>query len=157
MAKRLHHEDVAEFLAACDQAPSRELAMLYFNLIREEFDELWDAWVRKGNVGLSSSFKPEQVEGTIDALADLIWVAYGMMLALGVPPNEAWSPVAKANLSKIDGKTGKVLKREDGKVLKPEGWESPSHAHLVSAVLATLGIQQEEGVSDERVVECAGE
>ena len=29
------------------------------------------------------------------------------------------------NFAKIDPETGKVNKRKDGKVLKPEGWEPP--------------------------------
>jgi predicted HAD superfamily Cof-like phosphohydrolase len=37
----------------------------------------------------------------------------------------AWDEVAKSNLSKIDQTTGKVLRREDGKILKPEGWSPP--------------------------------
>jgi hypothetical protein len=32
----------------------------------------------------------------------------------------------KSNESKIDLDTGKVRKREDGKVLKPEGWKPPN-------------------------------
>jgi len=31
----------------------------------------------------------------------------------------------KTNFAKIDKKTGKVRKREDGKVLKPQGWTAP--------------------------------
>jgi predicted HAD superfamily Cof-like phosphohydrolase len=37
----------------------------------------------------------------------------------------AWDEVARSNLSKIDPVTGKVIKRNDGKVLKPEGWTPP--------------------------------
>jgi predicted HAD superfamily Cof-like phosphohydrolase len=29
------------------------------------------------------------------------------------------------NFAKIDPTTGKVIKRADGKVLKPEGWKAP--------------------------------
>jgi hypothetical protein len=37
----------------------------------------------------------------------------------------------KTNFAKIDGETGKVRKREDGKVLKPLGWEPPNLAPFV--------------------------
>ena len=37
----------------------------------------------------------------------------------------AWNEVARSNLSKIDSTTGKVVKRKDGKVLKPDGWTPP--------------------------------
>jgi len=33
--------------------------------------------------------------------------------------------VARSNLAKINPETGKVIKRQDGKVLKPEGWTPP--------------------------------
>ena len=33
--------------------------------------------------------------------------------------------VMKTNFAKINPETGKVIKREDGKVLKPKGWEAP--------------------------------
>jgi hypothetical protein len=32
----------------------------------------------------------------------------------------------KTNFAKVDAVTGKVKKREDGKVLKPEGWKAPN-------------------------------
>ena len=38
----------------------------------------------------------------------------------------AWNEVARSNLSKIDPTTGKVNKRNDGKVMKPEGWTPPN-------------------------------
>jgi hypothetical protein len=35
------------------------------------------------------------------------------------------------NFAKIDAETGKVRKREDGKVLKPEGWQAPKLAQFI--------------------------
>jgi predicted HAD superfamily Cof-like phosphohydrolase len=37
----------------------------------------------------------------------------------------AWKEVMDTNFAKIDPDTGKVRKREDGKVLKPDGWRPP--------------------------------
>jgi hypothetical protein len=31
----------------------------------------------------------------------------------------------RSNFAKVDKETGKVVKREDGKVLKPDGWTPP--------------------------------
>jgi hypothetical protein len=36
-----------------------------------------------------------------------------------------WKEVMGTNFAKVDKETGKVRKREDGKVLKPVGWRSP--------------------------------
>jgi predicted HAD superfamily Cof-like phosphohydrolase len=40
----------------------------------------------------------------------------------------------RTNFAKIDSTTGKVRKREDGKVLKPEGWEPPQLANFIGDV-----------------------
>ena len=60
-----------------------------------------------------------------DACADLKWVIEGLEHTLNIPQQEVWDEVARSNLKKIDPITGKVLKREDGKVMKPEGWTPP--------------------------------
>jgi hypothetical protein len=38
----------------------------------------------------------------------------------------------RSNFAKIDQASGKVLKREDGKVLKPEGWKPPELARFLN-------------------------
>jgi predicted HAD superfamily Cof-like phosphohydrolase len=37
----------------------------------------------------------------------------------------AWDEVLKSNMAKVDPVTRKVKRREDGKILKPEGWKPP--------------------------------
>jgi predicted HAD superfamily Cof-like phosphohydrolase len=44
---------------------------------------------------------------------------------------DIWDEGAKSNLSKIDSATGKVIKREDGKILKPDGWKPPNFEKFV--------------------------
>jgi hypothetical protein len=39
------------------------------------------------------------------------------------------------NFAKIDKETGKVRKREDGKVLKPQGWTPPNLEPFVAKAL----------------------
>jgi predicted HAD superfamily Cof-like phosphohydrolase len=51
----------------------------------------------------------------------------------GYDVDGAWTEVARSNLAKIDINTGKVIKRADGKVLKPEGWTAPVLAPFVKA------------------------
>jgi hypothetical protein len=38
----------------------------------------------------------------------------------------AWNEVTTSNLWKIDAKTGKVIRREDGKILKGPGYFKPN-------------------------------
>jgi predicted HAD superfamily Cof-like phosphohydrolase len=45
---------------------------------------------------------------------------------MGADAEGAWNEVMRTNLAKIDSVTGKVRKRADGKVLKPDGWQPPS-------------------------------
>ena len=47
---------------------------------------------------------------------------------MGADTEGAWKEVMRTNFAKIDKETGKVRKREDGKVLKPVGWTPPELA-----------------------------
>lgn len=38
----------------------------------------------------------------------------------------AFYEVARSNMAKVDRATGKVIKREDGKIMKPDGWTPPN-------------------------------
>jgi predicted HAD superfamily Cof-like phosphohydrolase len=50
---------------------------------------------------------------------------------MGADAEGAWKEVMNTNFAKIDKETGKVRKREDGKVLKPLGWKAPQLAQFV--------------------------
>jgi predicted HAD superfamily Cof-like phosphohydrolase len=113
--------DVDVFLRAVGQetpsTPQQKVspqAELYKKLIKEEVKEFWDA---------------EAVSDTteeIDACFDMMWVIVGYMRSRGWDCEKIWDEGAKSNLSKIDPVTGLVRRREDGKILKPEGWEPPN-------------------------------
>jgi predicted HAD superfamily Cof-like phosphohydrolase len=105
--------DVRVFQLACDQLASEKNAHLYYELIKEEYDEFRIAHREKNDV--------EQ----LDACMDMIWVILGFCHMKGYKVDSAWNEVVRSNLAKIDASTGKVRKREDGKVLKPEGWKPP--------------------------------
>ena len=114
------YTDVAVFIAACEQAKCEANASLYRNLIVEEFNE----FIRANN-------KNDEVE-KLDACMDMIWVILGFCIMKGYDVHGAWDEVARSNLSKIDKETGKVIKRQDGKVLKPEGWAPPELAKFIA-------------------------
>ena len=108
--------DVQMFMLASGQTiniNNEEQAQLYHRLINEEYNEFIVARNQK-----------DEVE-TLDACFDMMWVIIGYMLSKGYDVEGAWDEGAKSNLAKIDTLTGKVTKREDGKVLKPEGWKKP--------------------------------
>jgi predicted HAD superfamily Cof-like phosphohydrolase len=108
--------DQEKFMRACDQTVDKfnegQFA-LYTNLITEEHQELLEATLSEDPV--------EQ----LDALIDILVVTVGAIHSMGADAEGAWKEVMRTNFAKIDHETGKVRKREDGKVLKPVGWTPP--------------------------------
>jgi predicted HAD superfamily Cof-like phosphohydrolase len=106
--------DQYNFMRACDQSTgelNKDQYQLYCNLIKEEFDELCES---------------DNIVDDLDALIDILVVTIGAIHSLGANGEAAWNEVMRTNFAKIDPETGKVRKREDGKVLKPEGWTPPN-------------------------------
>ena len=112
-------KDIDTFHTACDQAPCIENYAMYLDLITEEYEELKEAVIANDRV--------EQ----LDALVDILVVTMGAIRAGGFDGEGAWKEVMDTNFAKIDPTTGKVRKREDGKVLKPEGWKAPELAQFI--------------------------
>jgi len=109
--------DQTDFMRACDQSVgiyNEAQYKLYRDLIDEEVSELRDA--------VAADDKVEQ----LDALIDILVVTIGAINSLGACGECAWKEVMNTNMAKIDPMTRKVRKREDGKVLKPEGWLPPN-------------------------------
>lgn len=108
--------DQERFMLACDQtvqSRNQEQYDMYLRLIREEYNELFDA--------LQQADAVEQ----LDALIDILVVTIGAIHSAGFDGEGAWNEVMRTNFAKIDRDTGRVLKREDGKVLKPADWKPP--------------------------------
>lgn len=108
--------DQEKFMKACDQSVTGDTAQfdMYVKLIQEENKELLDALAAGDTVE------------TLDALIDILVVTIGAIHSMGADGDGAWKEVMKTNFAKIDKETGKVRKREDGKVLKPTGWVAPN-------------------------------
>lgn len=109
--------DQEKFMVASDQTVdsyNESQYQLYLNLIREEFNEL--------QVAIDDNDQVEQ----LDALLDMIVVIVGAMHSAGFDAEGGWNEVIRSNMSKIDPETGRVLKREDGKVLKPASFSPPN-------------------------------
>jgi predicted HAD superfamily Cof-like phosphohydrolase len=108
--------DQEKFMRACDQTVgtvNEQQFELYKNLIEEEFNEL-----------IMAEMHNDRVE-QLDALIDILVVTIGAIHSMGADAEGAWKEVMSTNFAKIDSETGKVRKREDGKVLKPLGWTAP--------------------------------
>lgn len=115
-------KDVERFNSAIGQIPNKANYNLYLSLIDEEHKELHEA--------VQANDRVEQ----LDALIDILVVTMGAIRAGGFDGEGAWNEVMRTNFAKIDPFSGKVLKREDGKVLKPEGWKPPQLAKFVGEI-----------------------
>lgn len=112
--------DVRAFHDACavpvlprPAVPDGERVALRVKLLREEYDELRAAMFDESLVEIA------------DAIADLIYVAIGTALEYGIPLPKVWDEVQRANMAKRQP-DGTVLRRDDGKIIKPDGWEPPN-------------------------------
>ena len=64
-----------------------------------------------------------------DALGDIVYIAYGTAVAHGIDLDAVLEEIHRSNMAKLVD--GKVLRRDDGKVLKPEGWQPPNIARII--------------------------
>jgi len=73
------------------------------------------------------------VEGQIDALVDLVYVALGTAALQGFDWQAHWDEVQRANMSKVrsTGADDPRTKRKHAlDVVKPSGWKGPDHVKV---------------------------
>lgn len=102
--------DQAKFMLAAEQSVgvfNEDQLSLYLVLIQEEVHEMKESIENKDYVNL------------LKELNDIIVVVSGAIWSLDCDPEDAWNEVVRSNMSKVDPEVGKIVKRDDGKVLKP--------------------------------------
>ena len=92
---------------------SDNINRLRVDLIEEELEELKDAINKK------------DLKETVDALTDILYVAYGAGHAFGVNLDKCFEEVQKSNMSKL-GADGKPIFNEHGKVMKGPNYFKPN-------------------------------
>ena len=95
-----------------------ELAELYLKLVNEEALEL------------TVALETHNLLKVADGAGDLIWVTLGLCNALGINIAPVWNEICASNMSKVVN--GKLIKREDGKILKPDTYFEPNIARALS-------------------------
>lgn len=114
-------DDVRAFHEALEitigDSPAIRRPELRIDLIWEETKETCDA-IERGDL----------VEA-IDGLCDVIVVVLGTAVEFGIDLQPFWDEVHRTNMAKVGGPV-----REDGKRLKPEGWEPPDIAGILESV-----------------------
>lgn len=114
-----HIDDVKEFhkkfeipMAERPSVMHPTMARFRVNFMQEELDEFVEAY-DKGDVAVM-----------VDSLIDLVYVALGTALIMGVSEGQwqrCWDIVQLANMAKVRGVSG----RSSYDVVKPEGWTDP--------------------------------
>lgn len=89
-----------------------QLTYLRKNLLEEEFNEYLEA------IG------QEDVVAIADALGDMLYIIYGTARVYGIPLDDVVAEIHRSNMTKVVG--GAVLRREDGKVMKPPTYDPPN-------------------------------
>ena len=124
--KPTNFEAVREFMVACDQEvktspafPDQDTMDLRLNLIEEEFDELQWAVDNRDMVEVA------------DALADILYVVYGMGHSFGIDLDACFDEVQRSNMSKLVD--GKAVKDEFGKVMKGSNFSEPDLSKWIPA------------------------
>jgi len=71
-----------------------------------------------------------------DALIDLVYVAMGTAILMGLPWEKLWNEVQRANMSKVRAKDQEESLQKTGRghaydVVKPENWTPPDIARIL--------------------------
>ena len=104
------HESIEDF----DEEKKKVLLDFRVKFLEEELNEIKD-----------NMDNPEEV---VDGLIDLCVVAIGTMDLFNINSERAWDGVHVANMSKERGvKPGRPNPLGMPDLMKPEGWEAPSH------------------------------
>lgn len=111
-------DGVAEFMRLSEQSGNPtfndpDLRALRRDLLAEEYAEY------------TTAENNDDLIEVVDALLDIIVIAWGTLIAY-VGEDKAKAAAAEVTRSNLDKVTGQIRRREDGKILKPEGWEPPN-------------------------------
>lgn len=134
-ALREFHCAIGEPPPAVPTMPSPALLRMRRILLDEEWAEVKEELdlLERQLAASDLARAPEQLHRLAHELTDLLYVTYGTLLQLGIDPDATFAAVHQANLAKVGGPL-----REDGKLLKPEGWQPAD----VKAVLERLTRQE---------------
>ena len=105
------HQAFGQRVGEKPELPDVSERTLRMKLITEEFNELCDAE------------QANDIVEVADAIADIIYIACGTAVSYGIPLDDVFDEVHRSNMAKLVD--GKVIRRADGKVQKPEGWTAP--------------------------------
>lgn len=115
-----HYKDVNEFFEKFDfrknEKPghlTKEDIQRRIDFMQEELDEIINA---------------KNIDDIADGLIDLVYVAIGTAIKMGLPWEELWDDVHRANMSKERGLTKRGYSED---CYKPDGWIGPKTREIL--------------------------
>jgi predicted HAD superfamily Cof-like phosphohydrolase len=109
-----HREVMGDKFETTPHRPHLKQVALRASLIEEEVDETIQAMTGGS------------ITGVADGIVDSIVVLLGTAVTYGIDIRPIWDEVHRTNMAKKGGPV-----REDGKKLKPEGWQPPKIKELL--------------------------
>ena len=97
---------------------SQKINELRYNLIKEELEELKEAFENKDLLEVA------------DALTDILYVTYGAGHAFGIDLDACFNEVQNSNMSKLSS-DGKPIYNDSGKVMKGPNYFKPDLSKFV--------------------------
>lgn len=120
-------DGTAEFMRLGGQLIEPEFSPLYAEKVRQLRRTLLAEEYSEYRLGELANDPVEIVDG----LLDVIVIAWGTLLAY-VGEDKAKAAAAEVTRSNLDKFVDGVKRRDDGKILKPEGWRAPDIAGAIA-------------------------
>lgn len=122
-----------EFADACDipqgsivEPVDRAQIELATRLVEEE----WENETKSALVKYQARPSLTNLAEVADGIGDSIYVLCQLARSMGIPLDSVFLCIHHSNMTKVES-DGKVRRREDGKILKPVGWEPPDILNLL--------------------------
>ena len=153
--KTTNLEDIQQFARTFDVASvwkdglaiNPKVLELRAELIKEEVArELFPALQRFANAQ-----SLENLTEVADALVDSVYVILGLAVALDLPWQELWNEVHRSNMAKVHA-DGSVRRRDDDKILKPEGWQPPDLFSIIMRWYTERCIRDSEELQEQYTI-----
>lgn len=103
---------VGQHVGIKPQFPDEAERELRIKLLKEEYEEYIQGECK------------HDLENIAKELADIIYIVCGTAASYGIPLDKVFDEVHKSNMAKLVD--GKPVRRDDGKILKPDGWTPPN-------------------------------
>ena len=114
-----------------------EALTMWQTMLQEEWQEFMTALQDYQRIQQAAPAEQTRLRAELAAEGvDVLNVLLGLLLSQGLPVEKMFDAIHAANLAKcVDGK---VLRRADGKILKPVGWQAADKEGVIRAVTSDL-------------------